>query len=187
VTLPPPSPDPQDSPGAWTRAGADEVAYDGFARILHRPLLLPDGREALWDIHDSPATVSVLALTDDDRVVLVEQFRPGPDRVVLSLPGGLVDDGEEPVAAGVRELREETGYAVTSAELVATVDPPSHTRPRHVVLARGAHLAGTQELDDLEEITVVLLPVADVRRQLPSGRLGATEQTYLALDHAGLL
>ncbi|MDO9454600.1 NUDIX hydrolase [Nocardioides sp.] len=174
-------------PAPWTRAGDDELAYDGFARILRRPLVLPDGRQALWDIHDSPATVSVLALTDDDEVVLVQQYRPGPDRVVLSLPGGLVDDGEEPVAAGVRELREETGYAVASAELVASIDPPSHTRSRHVVLARGAHAVGEQQLDDLEEIDVVLLPVAELRRRLPGGRLGATEQTYLALDHAGLL
>ncbi|MBJ7359540.1 MAG: hypothetical protein JHD21_19445 [Nocardioides sp.] len=67
------------------------------------------------------------------------------------------------------------------------MEPPSHTRPRHVVLARGARLAGDQELDDLEEIAVVLLPVAELRRRLPSGLLGATEQTYLALDHAGLL
>lgn len=175
------------APAPWSRNGDDVVAYDGFARILRRPLLLPDGREALWDIHDTPATVSVLALTEDHHVVMVEQYRPGPDRVVLSLPGGLVDDGEEPVTAGVRELREETGYAVAEAELVATIDPPSHTRPRHVVLARGAHLVGDQELDELEEITVVLMPVADLRRQLPGGRLGATEQTYLALDHAGLL
>lgn len=175
------------SPAPWTRAGDDEVAYHGFARILRRPLLLPDGREALWDIHDSPATVSVLALTDDDRVVLVEQYRPGPDRLVLSLPGGLVDDGEEPVAAGVRELREETGFSVASAELVASVDPPSHTRPRHVVLARGAHAVGEQQLDELEQIAVVVLTVAELRRRLPTGRLGATEQTYLALDHAGLL
>lgn len=175
------------APPSWVRNGDDEVVYDGFARILRRPLLLPDGREALWDIHDTPATVSVLALTEDHHVVMVEQYRPGPDRVVLSLPGGLVDDGEEPVAAGVRELREESGYAVASAELVATIDPPSHTRPRHVVLARGAHLVGAQQLDDLEEITVVLMPVADLRRRLPGGRLGATEQTYLALDHAGLL
>jgi ADP-ribose pyrophosphatase len=175
------------APAPWSRNGDDEVAYDGFARILRRPMLLHDGREALWDIYDSPATVSVLALTQDDQAVLVNQFRPGPDRVVLSLPGGLVDDGEDAVAAGVRELREETGYAVTSAELVTSIDPPSHTRPRHVVIARGAHLVGQQQLDELEEIEVVLLPVAELRRRLPTGALGATEQTYLALDYAGLL
>lgn len=174
-------------PAPWTRTGDDTVAYDGFARILRRPLRLPDGRDAVWDVHDSPATVSVLALTDDEQVVLVRQYRPGPDRVVLSLPGGLVDEGEDPVAAGVRELREETGYAVEAAELVASVDPPSHTRPRHVVLAHGARPAGDQQLDDLEEIDVVLVAVAVLRRELPTGRLGTTEQTYLALDHAGLL
>ncbi|MEO9323868.1 NUDIX hydrolase [Nocardioides sp. C4-1] len=163
------------------------VAYDGFARILHRQLLLPDGRRAVWDIHDTPATVSVLALTDDDRVVLVRQFRPGPDRVVTSLPGGLVDEGEEPVAAGVRELREETGFTVESAELVASIDPPSHTRPRHVVLARGARHVGDQALDELEDIDVVLIDVDELRRRLRGGGLGTSEQTYLALDHAGLL
>ncbi|WP_139983374.1 NUDIX hydrolase [Nocardioides litoris] len=172
---------------AWSRAGDDEVAYAGFVRILKRPLRLPDGRTATWDIHDNPATVSVLALTDDDRVVLVEQYRPGPDRVVLSLPGGLVDPGEDPVAAGLRELREETGYVATDAVHVAAVDPPSHTRPRHTVLARGARLEADQQLDALEDIAVVLLDVAELRRRLPTGRLGTTEQAYLALDHAGLL
>jgi ADP-ribose pyrophosphatase len=174
-------------PRPWERAGDDEVAYDGFVRILRRPIRLPDGRTAVWDIHDNPATVSVLALTTDDRVVMVEQYRPGPDRVVLSLPGGLVDAGEDPVAAGVRELREETGYAAGTAELVASVDPPSHTRPRHTVLARGCTPVAAQSLDPLEDIGVVLLDVAELRRRLPSGRLGTTEQTYLALDHAGLL
>lgn len=173
--------------GAWRRRGPDRVAYDGFARILHRDVVLPDGREAVWDIHDTPPTVSVLAVTDDDRVVMVEQFRPGPDRVVLSLPGGLVDPGEDPVAAGVRELREETGHAVTDAVLVATVEPPSHVHPRHVVVASGAHLVGEQRLDDLEEIAVVLLPLSELRRRLPSGELGTTEQTYLALDYLGRL
>jgi ADP-ribose pyrophosphatase len=190
VTDPPADPvaDASSSaPRAWCTTGADEVVYDGFARILRRPLRLPDGRTADWDIHDTPPTVSVLALTSADEVVLVRQFRPGPDRLVLSLPGGLVDPGEDPVAAGLRELREETGYAADVAELVASVDPPSHTHPRHVVVARGAAYAGAQQLDELEEIEVVVLPVAELRRLLPGGRLGTTEQTYLALDHLGLL
>ena len=63
-------------------------------RVLHRTLRLPDGREVVWDLLDVPPTVAVLALTPDDEVVLVSQWRVGPERRVLSLPGGLVDDGE---------------------------------------------------------------------------------------------
>lgn len=171
----------------WTPDGPDEVAYEGFLRVVRRPMLLPDGRRATWDVLDTPATVSVLALTDDDHVVMVRQYRPGADRVVLSLPGGLVDEGESPVDAGLRELVEETGCKAASGELVASVDPPGHTRPRHTVVARGCAHVTEQQLDHLEDIEVVLLSVSDLRRRLPSGRLGTTEQTYLALDHLGLL
>ena len=129
----------------------------------------------------------MLALTEDDRVVMVRQFRPGANRVVLSLPGGLVDDGEAPVTAGLRELLEETGYQAADGELVASVDPPGHSRPRHTMIARGCVPVAGQQLDPLEDIDVVLVGLSDLRRQLPSGRLGTTEQTYLALDHAGFL
>lgn len=174
-------------PRAWRQDGPDEVAYDGFVRVVRRPLVLPDGRRAVWDILDTPATVSVLALTPDEQVVMVRQYRPGANRLVLSLPGGLVDAGEEPVEAGLRELREETGYAASSGELVASVDPPSHTRPRHTMLARDCELVTGQDLDPLEDIEVVLLPLDELRRRLPTGQLGTTEQIYLALDRAGLL
>lgn len=176
-----------NEPRPWRQNGPDVVVYDGFVRVVRRPMLLPDGREADWDILDTPATVSVLALTEDGDAVLVRQYRPGVDRLVLSLPGGLVDEGESPVAAGLRELREETGFGASSGALVASVDPPGHTRPRHTVIARGCVLEAEQLLDPLEDIEVVLVPLAELRRLLPSGELGTTEQLYLALDHANLL
>lgn len=176
-----------DQARSWRPDGPDELGYEGFVRVVRRPLVLPDGRRAIWDILDNPATVSVLALTSDDQVVMVRQYRPGADRLVLSLPGGLVDDGESPVEAGLRELREETGFQSTDGTLVASVDPPGHTRPRHTVVARDCRRRGAQQLDALEDIEVVLVAVAELRRLLPTGRLGTTEQTYLALDHEQLL
>lgn len=120
-------------------------------------------------------------------MVCVEQFRPGPDVVRLSLPGGLVDAGEEPVAAGLRELTEETGYAADTAELVVTAAVNNRTHPRHVVVARGCRPVGAQALDALEDITVRVVSVPELRRELRAGRLGAALETYLGLDHAGLL
>ncbi len=65
--------------------------------------------------------VSVIALTPDRQVVLVRQFRAGSGRDSLETPGGLLDPGEDPLAAGARELLEETGYAGDPPELLGTV------------------------------------------------------------------
>jgi ADP-ribose pyrophosphatase len=92
---------------------------DGWLPIVTRTYRMPDGSVSEWDIHlPSFTTVAVLALTDDDRVVLVRQFRPGPGQVLMELPGGVVDPGESPVEAARRELLEESGYAARTVEQV---------------------------------------------------------------------
>jgi ADP-ribose pyrophosphatase len=167
--------------------GPDRTAYSGFVRVVQRTLRLPDGREAVWDMLDTPASVAVLPLTPEGDVVCVRQFRPGPDRVVLSLPGGIVDDGEDVSAAAERELREETGYAAETVELIGSTMPNNGTHPRYAAVAHGCVLAHAQELDDLEDCEPVVLSLDELRSELRSGRMAATEQTYLALDHLHLL
>ena len=178
---------PTDAERAWTRVGPDRTAYSGFVRVVQRTLRLPDGREAVWDMVDAPASVAVLPLTPDGDVVCIRQYRPGPQRVVLSLPGGLVDEGEDVAEAAERELREETGFAAESVEVVASTMPNNGTHPRYAAVARGCVPAHEQELDELEDCEPVVLALAELRAELRSGRMAATEQTYLALDHLGLL
>ena len=72
---------------------------------------------------DTGDWVNVIALTADEQVVLVEQYRHGLRRVTLEIPGGMVDGDEGPLAAGQRELREETGYAGQGARLIGRVSP----------------------------------------------------------------
>ena len=74
--------------------------------------------------------VNVIALTPDRRVVLVRQFRAGSDSDSLETPGGLLEPGEDPRAAGARELLEETGYAGDPRDLArnALVEPVAHDR-----------------------------------------------------------
>ncbi|MGI8887903.1 MAG: NUDIX hydrolase, partial [Nocardioidaceae bacterium] len=127
------------------------------------------------------------ALTPACQLVMVRQFRPGPDRVVLNVPGGFVDEGETPLEAAARELTEETGFVSTEMEHVVTAMSASSTGQRHVVIARNCVPSGEMRLDEYEDCEPVVLEVADVRQQLRAGRMTGNELVYLGLDHAGLL
>ncbi|MFN8192148.1 MAG: NUDIX hydrolase [Nocardioidaceae bacterium] len=174
-------------PRAWRQLGGDEVLHAGFISLIARRYRLPDGREARWEMVDAPATATILPLTDDERVVCVRQFRPGPARRMLSLPGGLIDPGESVVDAARRELREETGYAATSLQEVAATQANSRTRPSHTLVALGCRPEHAQDLDDFEDIDVELVTLRDFRSLLRSGSLSTTEHAYLGLDFLGLL
>ena len=178
---------PTDQERLWERVGEDEVIYDGWLKIHRRTYRLPDGRTVEWDMHAGGPTVAVLALTPQGRLVMVRQFRPGPDRVVLTLPGGMLDPGETPEGAALRELHEETGYAAASVEVVVSAIANASPYHRHVAIARGCTPGQGQDLDDYEDCEPVEMDVEEVRTELREGRMTGSEQVYLALDHAGLL
>jgi ADP-ribose pyrophosphatase len=176
-----------DAARQWELVGEDKVVHEGWIKVSRRTYRLPDGRLAEWEMFGGAQVVGVLALTPDQQLVMVRQFRPGPDRVVLNLPGGLVDKDEGIVEAAGRELTEETGYVSTDLTHVATAMSASSTGRRHVVIARGCVPGGQMELDDYEDCEPVVLDVADVRAELRAGRMTGNELVYLGLDHAGLL
>jgi 8-oxo-dGTP pyrophosphatase MutT (NUDIX family) len=120
---------------------------------------------------DAPDWVNVVALTPDRRLVLVRQFRFGIDTFSLEIPGGVMERGEEPVAAALRELREETGCTGTRARVLGSVHPnPAIQNNRcHLVLVEEARRTVELEWDHDEEIETVLLPVDEVYALARSG------------------
>ena len=122
---------------------------------------------------DAPDWVNVIALTADDCVVLIEQFRHGIEEVTLEIPGGSVDPGEAPLHGGLRELREETGYDGADACIIGVVAPnPAIINNRcHTVLVRGAAAGGAPQLQGYEDIHTKLVPLADVPDLIRSGTI----------------
>jgi 8-oxo-dGTP pyrophosphatase MutT (NUDIX family) len=121
------------------------------------------GSEREFIVAHAPDWVNVVAVTPDRRVVLVRQFRFGSNALSLEIPGGVMEEGEDPVAAGVRELLEETGYGGGRASLLGSVEPnPAIQDNRcHFVLVDGAVPSGPMDWDDDEEIQVLTAPVSE--------------------------
>lgn len=121
----------------------------------------------------APDWCNVIALTPDGRLVLVRQFRYGIDAFSLEIPGGVIDPGEDPVVAGVRELREETGFVGSTARLLATVHPnPAIQNNRcRLVLVESATPSSAQEWDHDEEIEVLTAPVDEVLAWAREGKI----------------
>lgn len=120
---------------------------------------------------DTVDWVNVLAVTADDQVVMIEQYRHGLQAVTLEIPGGMVDEGEDPDAAGLRELEEESGYRGRAHERIGVVSPNPAIQNNwcHTVLVHEAAATGTMRLDESEEIAVRLVPLEEVDALIQRG------------------
>ena len=83
------------------------------------------GKEHEFYVLESPDWVNIVAVTDSQEIVLINQFRHGICGTVLEIPGGMIDDGEEPKLSAQRELLEETGITANGAELLGSQTPIS--------------------------------------------------------------
>lgn len=160
----------------------------GWLHIITRQYELPNGKKSDWDLqYSGRRSIAVLCLTPDNKVLLVRQFRPGPGLVLDELPGGFVDEDEDPLDAARRELREESGYE-GDVELVGdTWLSSTSLTHRYIALARNCRKVTEQEEDDGEYIQPIAKDLDDFIVQVRNGRMTDTDLAYMALDYAGLL
>ena len=112
--------------------------------------------------------VQIVPLTATNEVVLVRQYRHGASGFVLEVPGGILDPGEDPAAAAIRECLEETGYRATEAHALGSINPnPAiHAHRLHSFFARDVvQVAGIQNTAT-EETEVVLVPLTEIAGML---------------------
>jgi 8-oxo-dGTP pyrophosphatase MutT (NUDIX family) len=130
-------------------------------------------RERDFVVMTVPDWVNVIALTPDHQLILVRQFRFGIDDFSLEIPGGVMERGEEPLAAAQRELREETGHTGSKARVLGCVHPnPAIMNNRcHLVLVEDVQFTDPLAWDHDEEIEVLTVPVDDVYAWARSGRI----------------
>ncbi len=172
----------------WRLRASRYVVDSPYMRLRMDEVELPNGTVVPnYYVRESRGYSVVVALTADEHVVLVRQYRYGSDAIHLELPAGLLNEDEDPRECALRELAEETGYEVDRCELVgAFLHEPVRSNARaYVYIAAGARSVRAQNLDPTEHLTVELAPLGLFRTMLGDGRIdagGSIAAGYLALD-----
>ncbi|CRK84002.1 NUDIX domain-containing protein [Neobacillus massiliamazoniensis] len=140
-----------------------EEIFSGKVISLHlQDVELPNGKQSKREIIKHPGAVAIIALTDDNKIVLVEQYRKALERTIVEIPAGKLEKGEEPALCARRELEEETSYECESLELLTSfyTSPGFADEIIHVFLAKGLTkkenpaALDEDEFVNLEELTL---------------------------------
>lgn len=124
---------------------------------------------------DCPNWVNVIAVTPDDQLVMIEQFRVGTNTVELEIPGGMIDPKDaSPLEAGLRELREETGYEGDRAEVLGKIfpNPAIMSNTCFTILVRNCELKHPTEFDVGEDLITRLVPAKEIPELITAGKIG---------------
>lgn len=157
---------------SWNVLDETTVIRDPWIDMRASTCRLPGGRViSPFYVNHLPDFAVVVAVTPEHRVILVRQYRHGVEKVLLELPAGCIEPGEEPQDGAARELLEETGYKAGSLEFLFKICPNASncTSYAQCYLARDVFLAEAQNLDETEALEVVEMDGEEVKRLLREG------------------
>lgn len=181
---------PDDNKIAWRPIkGLDKMnSSNPYISQMVKHYVLPNGVEKrAYTSHHNPFVVG-LPITSDMDVILVREYRPGPDQIMLDLPSGSLHPNEDPTEGMIRELEEETGYTGTPELVNISFTSPYSNQERYTYLIRDCTWLKPQCLDHDEFIEVVKMPLRDFYLSwVVKGLTTNAVASFYALDRLGLL
>jgi len=157
----------------WQVVESTYVAKSNWFTVRRERVRLPNGAEiAEYWVNEYRPWVNVVALTDDDQVVLIRQYRHGVEQVYWEIPAGTTDPEDTSLElAARRELHEETGYGGGrwSPLMTLSANPALQNNLTHTFLAEGVVRQEAAHPDDSEDIRVHLVPLGDIERLIDDG------------------
>lgn len=165
---------------SWRTLSSEYLVNAPWAVLRRDSCMMPNGYIVPeYYILEYPNWVNIVALTDENQVVLVKQYRHGVQESILEIPGGVIDDGEDSLIAAKRELLEETGYVFDSFERICDLfpNPATSNNSTATYLARGGRKVQEQQLDSQEDIEVILKSPSEVKQLLLQNKFGQALHT----------
>jgi len=158
----------------WKLCHSEYIHKGPWATLRTDICEMPDGRIVdKYYVLEYPNWVNAVALTEDNKVLMVRQYRHAAGIVSLEIPGGVIDGDEAPEAAMRRELLEETGYRFDDIELIATVyaNPSTANNHTYCYLAKNGKKVQEQNLDEHEELVVEQYTITEVKQLLADNKI----------------
>ena len=153
----------------WETLSSEYLVRAPWAVLRKDVCRMPNGHVVPeYYVLEYPNWVNMVALTADNRFILVKQYRHGVKQDVLEIPGGVIDPGEDAPTAAARELLEETGYRFDALEEISTLFPNPATSNNITTTYRlsGVVKLQEQDLDDQEDIDVILATTEELKKLL---------------------
>jgi ADP-ribose pyrophosphatase len=158
----------------WKVLESEYLFKEPWLTVRKEKCELPNGKimQAYYTL-EYPTWVNAFALTEDNQVIMVKQYRHGLGIISTEIPGGVVDEGEDPETAMKRELLEETGYEFKSLQPLGVIsaNPATSTNYTHMFLATGGKKVSEQKLDETEDVEVCIYSIAEVKKLLRENKI----------------
>ena len=158
----------------WKKLSSHYIHKGTWATLRSDRCEMPDGHIVEdYYVLEYNNWVNAVALTEDNKILMVSQYRHAAELISLEIPGGVIEDGELPEQALRRELLEETGYQFDDFELLCVLyaNPSTANNKTYCYLAKGGKKVQEQHLDQQEELIVETYTIAEVKALLAENKI----------------
>jgi len=168
---------------SWNVLESDYIVQDRWVSLRRNKCSMPNGDIVdPYYIFEYPSWVNILAVTGDQQIILIKQYRHATKTTLLEIPAGAMEPTDEsPLAAAQRELAEETGYTCENLQLLGkqAVNPATHSNYIYTFFSdRAEKTYETQKLDPTEQIETILMPKKEFLASI--GKHGFTNTLHTA-------
>lgn len=167
---------------------SSKLIHNGDFLVLNKDtVLLPNGKTSTREFVTHPGAACVVAVNEDDNILMVKQYRYPVSKVMYEVPAGKLDSGEEPINCARRELEEETGYKANNFDLIGSLYPAPAYSNEIIYIYLATKLTKTNmSLDEDEFLVCEKIKISKVLEMIMNGQITDAKTQIAVLKYLQL-